>query len=238
MKVYTANEMHEKRTEVYQAAVQAPVKITHKHHGDFILQMCDVKSFERKSGDFPAHPEAGEFVTVKAHGQKDQVVKIKSIDELSLDNRGIGLKDENEILKSIVAAVYKSNHKTHKQVGKLLGVSAHMSMQLINRALRSIGMIEYSGGMDSATHHQIEEALKCASIRIDKGGLFAKITMFSDDGIDYGEIDVPVAIENKGEDKMLETLRAAESYVSLLNNMIAYNARMKEPSYDDNDAID
>ena len=45
MKTFTANDLHEKRTEVYQAAVQAPVKITHKHHGDFILQRCGAEKY-------------------------------------------------------------------------------------------------------------------------------------------------------------------------------------------------
>lgn len=35
---FTAHDLHQKRQEVYKAALQGPVKITHKFHGDFVLK--------------------------------------------------------------------------------------------------------------------------------------------------------------------------------------------------------
>ena len=37
MKTFTAKTLHDNPSEVYRAAVKEPVKITHKHHGDFIV---------------------------------------------------------------------------------------------------------------------------------------------------------------------------------------------------------
>jgi len=38
---FTANDLHQKRQEVYKAALQGPVKITHKFHGDFVMMRAD-----------------------------------------------------------------------------------------------------------------------------------------------------------------------------------------------------
>lgn len=41
MKTFTAKTLHDNPSEVYRAAVKEPVKITHKHHGDFIISSSD-----------------------------------------------------------------------------------------------------------------------------------------------------------------------------------------------------
>ena len=41
MKEFTAKQIHDDPTPVYQAALQGPVKISHKFHGNFVLMRAD-----------------------------------------------------------------------------------------------------------------------------------------------------------------------------------------------------
>ena len=41
MKTFTAKQLHDSPSEVYRAAVKEPVKITHKHHGDFLISKTE-----------------------------------------------------------------------------------------------------------------------------------------------------------------------------------------------------
>jgi len=82
MKTFTANDLHEKRQEVYKAALQGPVKITHKFHGDFVLSMakneaesaeCKIKIVNETGFDLQ--------VDTISHPAMDTVIKIKLVDE-------------------------------------------------------------------------------------------------------------------------------------------------------------
>lgn len=45
MKIFTAKQIHDDPTPIYQAALQGPVKITHKYHGDFVMMQLDSDTY-------------------------------------------------------------------------------------------------------------------------------------------------------------------------------------------------
>ena len=97
---FTAHELHQKRQEVYKAALQGPVKITHKFHGEFILMRADERYclLGDKGLEFPADIDRSKGGVIKRN-------ESYIVGEKGLEFDGANMVEVDEELENFTAGL-------------------------------------------------------------------------------------------------------------------------------------